>query len=244
MKTYPYTHSRAIALPHNSLLWKSIFLLISTLITVFAFAGGGGGNNSGSGNGADEASQFSLPLVLKTFKASVNNKKINLDWVTGHEKDLTHFVIERSTNGKDYTQVGIVFALGNSTAVQNYNYPDAINTTTKGVVYYRLKLMDSRQRHQYSPVKLVRINDGAAEMQVLAYPNPVVNELRITVPSAWQSKQVSYEVYNMNGSMVKRITSANASQTEILNVKDLGTGTYVVKAYTQTETLSQRIVKK
>lgn len=188
--------------------------------------------------------EFTLPLVLKSFNASLNSKKVDLSWVTGHEKDISHFIVERSTNGIDYSESGVVFAAGNSSAVQNYSFPDVLNTSSKGVVYYRLKMMDSRKRYQYSPVRIVRIGDAPTQVQVQAYPNPVVNELRVTVPANWQKKQVSYEVYNMNGNMVKRIVNTNASQTETVNVQDLGTGTYVVKAYTQDEAASQRIVKR
>jgi hypothetical protein len=188
--------------------------------------------------------EFTLPLVLKSFNASLNNKKVNLSWVTGHEKDLSHFVVERSTNGVDYSEAGVVFAAGNSTAVQNYSFPDVLNTASKGVVYYRLKMMDSQKRYQYSNVRIVRLGDAPKQVQVQAYPNPVVNELRVTVPANWQNKQVSYEVYNMSGNMVKRIVSNTASQTETMNVQDLGAGSYVVKAYTQEEAASQRIVKK
>lgn len=188
--------------------------------------------------------EFTLPLVLKNFNAALRSKKVDLNWVTGHEKDLSHFVIERSTNGVDYSEVAVVFAMGNSTAVQEYSYTDAVGTSSKGIIYYRLRMMDSQKRYQFSPVRLVRIGDAPTEVTVQAYPNPVVNELRVTVPATWQNKQVSYELYNMNGSLVKRISNNNASQTETLNVKELGTGTYVVKAYTQDESASQRIVKR
>lgn len=238
MKTYLYTHATVVSLQQPSLLRKSVFLLISTLITFAAFAGG---PTSGPGNNNAE---FSLPLVLKNFSAVVNNKKVTLDWTTGHEKDLSQFIIERSTNGIDYTTASIVVAHGNSSAVQKYTSSDVLNTSSKGVVYYRLKMIDGQKRYQYSPVRLVRLNDASSEVTVQAYPNPVVNELRITVPAAWQNKQVSYEVYNVNGTMVKRITSGSASQTETMNVQDLMAGNYVVKAYTLTESATQRIVKK
>jgi hypothetical protein len=240
MRTYLYTHNCAvITLQRPDIFRKSIFLLFSTLITFAVFAGEPSAPNNASNN-----AEFSLPLVLKTFNVVMNNKKAQLSWVTGHEKDLSHFVIERSTNGIDYTETSIVFALGNLTAVQNYNFSDPLNASAKGVIYYRLKLIDSRKRFQYSPVRLIRLSDASGEMKVQAYPNPVVNELRITVPSSWQNKQVSYEIYNLNGSLLKRITTLNASQTETLNMKELGTGTYVVKAYTQTESASERIVKR
>lgn len=235
MQTYLYAHTHTSTIQQPAFLRKSLFLLFTTLIAYTVFAGEGNGANS---------SEFTLPLVLKNFSAVVNNKKINLDWTTGHEKDLSQFVIERSTNGIEYTQAGTVQSLGNSTAVQKYSFCDVLNTSATGVVYYRLKMMDSQKRYQYSMIRLVRLGDASTEVKVQAYPNPVVNELRITIPAAWQNKQVSYEVYNLNGIVVKRVTSANASQTETLNVQSLGTGNYVVKASTLTESASERIVKK
>lgn len=238
MKTYPYTHANAVAIQQPSFLRKSLFLLFSTLITFAVFA-----QEHSDGAAANNA-EFMLPLVLKSFDASIHSKKVNLKWVTGHEKDLSHFVIERSTNGTDYAEEAIVFASNNSGAVHNYHFAQALNTASKGTVYYRLKLMDSRGRHQYSNIRIVRLGDADATTMVQAYPNPIMNELRVTVPANWQNKQVSYEVYNLNGYMIKRITNKNASQTETLNVQELGTGTYVVKAYTKDETASQQIVKK
>jgi hypothetical protein len=236
MKTYPCTHAHAVAI-HPTFIRKGLFLLFSTLITFFAFAGNPGETP------ANQA-EFQLPLVLKSFKVSLHNKDIKLNWVTGHEKDLSHFVIERSTNGTDYVEVGVVFASGNSTALQQYSFPDQVNTKTKVVLYYRLKMMDSQKRYQYSPVRLVRIDDSQVSVQVQAYPNPVINELRITVPASWQNKQVSYELYNTNGNLVRRIATGSASQTETLSVKELNAGTYIVKAYTKDETASQQIVKR
>lgn len=237
MKTYLYTNVQAVSIQHPSFLRKSLFLLFSTLITFAVFAQG----NSGASNNAE----FTLPLVLKSFDAAKYGKKVNLKWVTGHEKDLSHFVIERSTNGIEYTEAAIVFPSNTTKAVQNYNFTEALSISDKGIIYYRLKLMDSRGRHQYSNIRILRVDeDGSTAVQVQAYPNPAKNELRITVPATWQNKQVNYEVYNMNGNMIKRVTNTNASQTETLNVKELGTGTYVVKAYTHDETASQQVVKK
>jgi len=241
MKTYPYTHARVISLAHPSILRKSLFLLFSTIISYFAFAGPGGGDPN---NGTPE---FSVPLVLKTFNANISHKKIKLNWVTGHELDLNYFVIERSTNGKDFSQVAIVFAADNSNITKKYSYNDAIDNSARGIVYYRLKLIDTKSRFQYSAVRIIKMeegNGGATEKLVQAYPNPVVNELRITVPESWQNKQVNYEVYNANGNLVKRLATANANQTETMSVRELGAGTYIVKAYTKDEAASERIVKK
>lgn len=187
---------------------------------------------------------FSLPLVLNEFSATLNNKKVNLNWVTGKEKALSHFVIERSVNGIDYSDAGIVIANGNSNVKIDYNFADAINTKASGVIYYRLKMVDQDGRFQHSPVRLIRIGEEKQNVTVAAYPNPVTSELRITIPTSWQNKTISFDLYNANGQLVKHIVSGKASQTEVLNVNELMSGAYIMKVVNGTETAVQKIVKR
>lgn len=187
---------------------------------------------------------FTLPLVLLDFNTTVNNKKVSVNWVTGKEKQLSHFVIERSSNGVSYQDVAMVFANGNSDVKQNYGYSDALNTDTKGVLYYRLKMVDVDGKFQYSEVRLVRIGDKQEEVKVSVYPNPVVNEVRVTVPATWQNQNVSIDLFNINGQLVKHAAVSRSGQTETLNVNGLVAGMYVVKVSNGTESAIQRIVKK
>jgi hypothetical protein len=194
--------------------------------------------------GAVGSDEFSLPLVMTAFKVVLNDKKVVISWTTGIEKKLSHFVIERSTNGIDYKEAAVVFAVTNSSVKQNYSYTDPVSIYGKGLLYYRIKLVDPVGRFQNSAVKLVRIGDESSVTQLETYPNPVVNEVRITIPSSWQNKQVSYEVYNVSGRLVKRIVTANANQTEVVNMIDCGAGLYWIKTSTRDESKTQSIFKK
>jgi hypothetical protein len=188
--------------------------------------------------------EFSLPLVMTAFKAVLNGNKVVLSWTAGIEKRLSHFVIERSTNGIDYKEAAIVFAVTNSSVKQNYSYSDPVNIYGKGMLYYRIKIVDPVGKFQNSAVKLIRVGDESSATQVETYPNPVVSELRITIPATWQNKQVRYEVYNISGRLVKRITTNNANQTEVVSMQDCNSGIYLVKTSTERETMSQSILKK
>ena len=191
-----------------------------------------------------ENQEFSLPLVMTAFKVILNNNRVTLSWTTGIEKRLSHFVIERSTNGIDYKEAAIIFAVTNSSVKQNYSYQDAVNIHDGGMLYYRIKIVDPLGKFQNSAVKLIRIGDMASVMEVTTYPNPVVNELRITIPDEWQNKQVSYEVYTSNGKLLKRMVSSNANQTEVMSLQNCAAGVYLVRTSTTTETKSRCIVKK
>jgi hypothetical protein len=188
--------------------------------------------------------EFNLPLVLTQFNVTITNNKVKLNWVTGKEKQLSHFVIERSTNGVDFVEVGQVIAKGNSNVKITYSYTDQTTGAVKGVVCYRLKLVDMEMRYQRTSVEVVRLGETKDAVNILAFPNPVTTELRVTVPETWQDKQVSFDLYNVNGQLVKHIVNSNAGQTQVMNVTDISAGLYVMKVSSPTETSVQRIVKK
>ncbi len=186
---------------------------------------------------------FHLPLVLNQFNATLNNKKVSLNWVTGMEKELSHFVIERSTNGVDYMEAGRVSAKGSSNVKIDYSFQDILNSGAKGMIFYRLRMVDIDNRFQYSSVRAIRVAEMKDEVKILAYPNPVTTELRITLPQDWQDQKVSYGLYNVNGQLVKKVVNNKSGQTEIMNVSDIAAGLYIMKVSNGDESAVQRIVK-
>ncbi len=184
-----------------------------------------------------------LDVKLSSFSAALLNEKVALNWATSMEKNFSHFVIERSFNGYDFSDAAMLFANGNSEVTSKYAYNDKLPAGNSGIVYYRLRMVDADGRYSTSDVKMVRLGKATNDVKIITYPNPVVSELRVTLPASWQNKAVSFEVYNSNGQVVKRMNNIQASQTEVINVNELSNGLYVVKAICDTETAVQRIVK-
>jgi hypothetical protein len=189
--------------------------------------------------------QITLPVELTSFSAVLNGNKADLRWTTATERNVSHFVVERSLDGKNYEDAGLVFAYGNTTETMNYSFSDAkINTAKAGMIYYRLRSVDIDTKSQFSAVRMIRIaKQNDQTIAVLTYPNPVTNELRVTVPGNWQGKKVSYEVLNNNGRLSIRTESGSSSQTETINVSNLTAGVYLVKVTCNGETALQKIVK-
>jgi hypothetical protein len=190
--------------------------------------------------------QIVLPIKLESFTAMLNNtaNKVDLRWVTSSEKNTSHFAIEKSTDGNTFTDAGMVFAYGNSSEKVNYTFTDNITGTSAKVIYYRLRSVDADGSVDYSDTRMIRVSKQTEQtIAVLTYPNPVTTELRITIPAQWQGKQVTYELFNPNGSAAKRLATANSSQTETLDLAKLAPGFYMVKVTCGTETGTQKIVK-
>jgi hypothetical protein len=159
------------------------------------------------------------------------------------EKNVSHFAIERSVNGSDYSDIGMIFTNGDSDIERDYSFSDDVKNMSKKVVYYRLKMVDLDGRFEYSPVRVINVGAQSETVSILAYPNPVTDNLRITLPSTWQNNKITIDIVNTNGQVMKRITNNRASQTETLDVRDLAVGLYMVRVSNGSETAVQRIIK-
>jgi hypothetical protein len=187
-----------------------------------------------------------LPVMFASFTAQLNNStnKTLLNWATNTELNANHFVVERSADGSNYDDVAVVFAQeGNSNSLRQYNYSDDISNVNSSLVYYRLRVVDIDGNSQYTDVELIRLSKQNELSNILVYPNPAQSQLRITIPDSWQGKSISYNIYNVHGSLLKQKLTSNAGQTELMNIADLPVGIYIVKAVNGDQTSIKRIVK-
>jgi len=188
--------------------------------------------------------QNTLPVKLASFSAMLNKNKVDIKWTTSSEINVSHFIVEKSTDGINYTDAGMVFAYGNTTEEKNYSFYDNVNTSQPAVIYYRLRSVDIDGKNELSEIKIIRIGkQGESGISIVAYPNPATNEVRITIPANWQNKKVAYQLFSANGQPVKATERSNSNQTEVINVSNLAPGLYFVKVVCEGQVAQQKIVK-
>jgi hypothetical protein len=100
---------------------KKTFLALFALVSSFAFA---------------KTSPTSL-VDLVSFEVLQNNNKVDVKWVTKAEYVSSYFVVERSTDNKNYAEV--IKMSGNGRGNFYMEYFDVDYAPTEGVSYYRLK---------------------------------------------------------------------------------------------------------
>jgi hypothetical protein len=172
----------------------------------------------------------------------LDNGKASLKWVSATELNFSHYSVQRSFDGKDFTDVSMVLSSGKDLNNVSYAYTENVSNVN-GLVYYRLKMVDIDGKYKYSAIRILKVNAAGSALSISTYPNPVANELRITIPSQWQDRKVVYDMFNTSGKMVKRYVSQRASQTEVLYLNDVNAGSYVIRLSSGDETLAQQIVK-
>jgi hypothetical protein len=186
-----------------------------------------------------------LPVKLISFTAVLNNNKADLKWTTATEINVSHFSVEKSFDGTNFSEAGVVFANGNTTNEMNYSFTDHVNEDQVSVIYYRLRSVDIDGKSELSSTRMIQIGKKSEnKISILTYPNPVTNELRITIPASWQNKKVSYELFNVSGQSARKIQTAAGSQTETVDVSNMAPGFYIVRVACEGQAAQQKIIKK
>lgn len=182
-----------------------------------------------------------LPVELLNFTAQVMNEKVWLAWSASKEQNVSHYCIERSYDNKTYVQAALLFPAEEAATVSNYSYKDPVKNTAASVIYYRLKMVDKDGKFKYSETRFVRMGNGTGSAKISAYPNPVVNELHISVPQNWQNKIVNGQLLGTCGNVIKTF---NIQQSAIIAMSDVPAGTYYIKVVNGKEISVQPIVKR
>jgi hypothetical protein len=98
-----------------------------------------------------------LPIELVYFEANPSNDAVDLEWMTASEIDNSHYELEKSLDGVDYSKIATVDAIGNSQTLTTYYYTDHSQNAV-ATVYYRLKQVDYDGQFSYSHVVAVTGN--------------------------------------------------------------------------------------
>ena len=184
-----------------------------------------------------------LPLHLTDFSAAYQSAGVILKWTTASEKNFSHFELERSTNGKTYDELAVVFSGESTAAEKNYAYTDKSVNTGIPLFYYRLKMVDLNGAVTYSQVQVIRLTENKNTVSVVAYPNPVTDRLLLTMPSGWTGQKAVAQLYTSCGILVKSVPFASVNNNETIDMAQLNKGVYVLNISCQDKSVQTKILK-
>lgn len=160
-----------------------------------------------------------LPLELVHFSASLKDQSIVCDWVTASERDLEKFVVERSQDGNTFEAVGQVAAAGNSESTLTYQFTDS--KPVNGILYYRLKMVDTDGSFTYSDVVSIPYNEAT---MASVYPNPATDWTTILVNNGFQEIIIT----NATGHITDRFEGNSLEEQKTLHIQEMPDGAYFV----------------
>lgn len=171
-----------------------------------------------------------LPVELLTFEADALDRTVKLGWSTATESGSSHFHVQRSADGEDFEEIGVVDAAGTSFNTIAYGFTDEQPTT--GTNYYRLKQVDTDGSFSYSGIATA--NFGSAIVAGTPYPNPTDGAVNVMVNTN-EDGQAFLEVSDASGRTLHRSTHAITSGPNNLtaDLEGLKPGTYMLTVFTQ-----------
>jgi hypothetical protein len=94
-----------------------------------------------------------LPVELYTFEGECIQNKNLITWSTATEHNNDYFIIERSTDGENWSTINKTIGMGNSTLLTKYSYLD--DSFGKRINYYRLTQVDFDGANKtYGPISI------------------------------------------------------------------------------------------
>lgn len=178
------------------------------------------GWTSGSCTGCTLSNGNSLPIELLKFEAVYANGQVDINWVTVTETNNKHFIIERSSNGVDFTPTQTIASNApNGTSLQTLSYYTKDLQPLFGLSYYRLKQVDINGAYKIFPI--VRVHVGNTSV-VLVYPNPAAGE--VSVETSDDYNDATIDIINVIGKKISSLVlDGNKGK---LNINDLDNGVY------------------
>ena len=117
-----------------------------------------------------------LPIDLLSFNARIKNNVTILDWVTLTETNNDYFIISKSKDAINYSDIIRINGCGNSNEEKTYQYIDKF--PYEGINYYRLSQVDfNGEREDFYPLSVRYFNkENKMVKRILNLSGQEVNE--------------------------------------------------------------------
>ncbi|MEP7080128.1 MAG: T9SS type A sorting domain-containing protein [Ginsengibacter sp.] len=175
-----------------------------------------------------------LPVKLSAFDVEKINSSVKIYWITAQENNSSYFIVQHSIDGRRWSDIGQVNAMGFSVNLTQYSMMD--NAPNIGINLYRLEQLDRDGKTQYSTVKSVLFSKG---YDVLITPNPATAYINVYL-SRSSNTTSKISLYQINGILVKQIVTSNS--TLQINTSSFAKGLYFIKVIDGDKVITQKIL--
>jgi hypothetical protein len=174
----------------------------------------------------------SLPVQLSYFKAVQHPTTVELKWATASEVNNSHFIVERSLDGRNFEEISLVRGNTNSVAALTYTSIDE-NPELSGLSYYRLRQVDIDGKFTYSHVEVINYKPMNTEINnlVTISPNPVKSD-KVVLNVQSTTHDLSVGIFDLYGKKLSGDLTIHAGNpVYVIPAEGLRQGIYFVRVY-------------
>ncbi|SHJ59555.1 Por secretion system C-terminal sorting domain-containing protein [Hymenobacter daecheongensis DSM 21074] len=180
-----------------------------------------------------------LPVTLTTFTAQAQGAAVQVRWTTASELNNREFVLQRSINGRVFTDLLTIPGHGTTTTAHQYSYLDTELPAAPHLLYYRLYQLDYSGEASFSPVRTVAVKTSAKGLDV--YPTVVQDGRLHYVVAGGSSAAGQLELFTVQG---RRLAQYPAPMADFgtVSTKGLPPGTYLLRFTSANGSFTKRFV--
>jgi hypothetical protein len=167
-----------------------------------------------------------LPVTMTSFNANCDEDKVNIRWTTASEYNASHFSVQTSRDGQNWTEVAQIEAAGTSNQTTNYFYQDMM---IGGVSYYRLVQVDFDGEYEvFGPIS---VDCEISESSMKVYPNPTDADFTVLIQTTETFENATIELVDLSGRsvQVKQMNITPGSTMIKFETDNINPGTYIVR---------------
>jgi hypothetical protein len=180
-----------------------------------------------------------LPIELVYFTASPLDRAIKIAWQTAIEINNDYMAVEKSTDGRTFSEIGRVKGAGFSEELITYELIDP--NPARGKNYYRLRQVDFDGTVSYSDIEVVLFDKGTNELEL--YPTLLSGAQELTISlSQPENTPITFQLLNANGQLIKSYDFSGGGDYPI-NTTDLHQGMYILRGVGKYNYLVNRFIK-
>lgn len=182
---------------------------------------------------------FPLAVNILSFGAAKDaNGAAQINWKVAEDAEIGQYFVQKSRDGKLWTNVGQQQAVGASTIAQ-YNAQDI--HLEEGITYYRLQLINKDGASKLSDIR--QITWGAGRETKLS-PNPAHRSTTLTF-AATAAGKTNLSVIDLSGRVVQtqEVKIVRGLNRVVIDVSQLKQGMYNIQLSTSSLRILERFVK-
>jgi hypothetical protein len=168
-----------------------------------------------------------LATSFLNVAAAQGSDMINVKWSVSNEFRTLEYIIERSSDGINFSVIGSAAYMPG--AAGQYAYSDDNLPAAGGIVYYRIREVEAGGAVVYSKVVSVRLSGSGGVLSV--YPNPASSRVTVSFTSTGAGA-ISLRLFDLKGSMLwqqQYQAVAGANTVAVDGIRSVPDGLYILQ---------------
>ena len=175
-----------------------------------------------------------LSIELVSFDGILNNRQIDLFWVTSHEINNDYFIIERSADGFHWNAIGQVDGAGTYSGELSYSLPDTDIDWTIAGYYYRLVQVDFNNESSTSDMIYIPLKRDFGN-ELIIFPNPAGIDQMLHLAGIDADNNPLFLTDVLGQNVLDEVSVTKVSKDYlVINLSQLAAGYYNIRSGKQT----------